>query len=189
VAWIVGLAGEILLLVARISAYENQLRKQPARKRHIKWGSWEIVDISIDVFRAVLLLILIGTYLILIIAPQLPADSGDSEETTGLLSGSGIASGGSDGETDYGSIPAHPESAGWGRRTVVGKQSWWEYLRGYAIFFPYLWPSKDRRLQIMMIICFVLVLLQRGVNVLVPSQLGKVTNILSKEGALICVHG
>jgi cell shape-determining protein MreD len=32
-----------------------------------------------------------------------------------------------------------------------------------------------------MVICFVLVMLQRGVNVLVPHQLGIITDILSGE--------
>jgi hypothetical protein len=188
--WLLGLAGETLLVVARIAAYEKQLHNKPPNKRHIKWGSWEIVDLSIDVLRTVILLILIGLYLALVVIPKPHGQGDDAEETTGLLSGTGSAAG-SDGETDYGSIPANskhgaPEAsanstAGWGRRTTVGKQSWWEYLRGYAIFFPYLWPSKDRRLQILMIICFILVLLQRGVNVLVPHQLGKVTDILSGE--------
>ncbi|KAA8910126.1 hypothetical protein FN846DRAFT_1007157 [Sphaerosporella brunnea] len=188
--WILGLAGEILLVVARITTYEEGLQKKPPNKRHIKWGSWEIVDLSIDVLRAVLLLILSGTYLALIVIRKPTSQRDDAEETTGLLSTAGSASG-SDGEADYGSIPAHrkhglPEPsvnppAGWGRRTNVGKQSWWEYLRGYAIFFPYLWPSKDRKLQILMIICFCLVLLQRGINVLVPHQLGKVTDSLSGE--------
>ncbi|KAF8545255.1 hypothetical protein BDD12DRAFT_871545 [Trichophaea hybrida] len=188
--WTFGLVGEMMLLAVGITEYEKSLQRKPPKKRHIKWGSWEIADLSIDVLRALLLLILIGTYILLIVIPQPPAERGNTEETTGLLS-SGRPSSPSDGETDYGSIPAHrkhglPEPsanapAGWGRRTVVGKQSWWEYLRGYAIFFPYLWPSKDRRLQILMIICFVLVILQRGVNVLVPNQLGTVTDILSGE--------
>lgn len=187
--WVLGLVGETLLLAVGIMEYEKSLQRKPPKKRHIKWGSWEIADLSIDVLRAVLLLILVGTYILLIVIPQPPTERGNVEETTGLLS-SGRASP-SDGETDYGSIPVHRKHglpkpsanapAGWGRRTVVRKQSWWEYLRGYAIFFPYLWPSKDRRLQILMVICFVLVMLQRGVNVLVPHQLGIITDILSGE--------
>jgi hypothetical protein len=188
--WIVGLTGETILLSVGIIEYEKTLANKPPNKRHIKWGSWEIADLSIDVLRAVLLLILIAVYILLIVVPQPPVERGNAEETTGLLDGSRAPSPDSD-PADYGSIPAHrkhglPEPsanapAGWGRRTVVGKQSWWEYLRGYAIFFPYLWPSKDRRLQILMILCFALVMLQRGVNVLVPHQLGKVTDILSGE--------
>lgn len=155
--------------------------------RHIRWGSWQIVDLSIDLLRIMLLLLLVGTYVCLIVVPTpVRGDTGSAEETTGLLNGAA-----SNGVADYGSTPPHqkhgfPEPsadapAGWGRRTTVGKQSWWEYLRGYTIFFPYLWPSKQRRLQVLMVICFILVLLQRGINVLVPRQLGKVTDILSGD--------
>jgi len=180
-----------MLVVARITAYrEHQQKKHPGGKRHIKWGSYEIMDISIDMLRTCILLILIITYLVLIVIPTPAAQRGDAEETIGLLANGNGAE--SDGEqAEYGSIPAHrkhglPEPsakapAGWGRRTNVGKQSWWEYMRGYAIFFPYLWPSKDRRLQIVMVICFILVTLQRGINVAVPHQLGRVTDILSGE--------
>ncbi|KAI5797511.1 hypothetical protein DFH27DRAFT_526268 [Peziza echinospora] len=95
---------------------------------------------------------------------------------------------------DYGSIangktngkPGLPEpqsetTAGWGRRNVIGvRQSWWEYLRGYAVFFPYLWPSNSRWLQLLVVISFILVTLQRAINILVPYQLGKVTDLLTK---------
>jgi ABC-type transport system involved in Fe-S cluster assembly fused permease/ATPase subunit len=56
-------------------------------------------------------------------------------------------------------------------------------LKGYSIFFPYLWPSKSTRLQVIVVICFVLVSLQRAINILVPIQAGKVTNQLeNKDG-------
>ena len=187
--WIIGLAGELLLVAARAAAYENGLQRKPPGKQHIKWGSWEILDITVDSLRTFLLLILIVSYVVLIVAPQPLSANGDAEETSGLLSGASAP--GSSDEADYGSIPtglkgtSPNESAGWGRRAVVAKQSWWEYLRGYAIFFPYLWPEKDRRLQITMIICFVLVALQRLVNVMVPHQLGKVTDLLSQPDGML----
>lgn len=201
--WILGFVGETLLLAVGIIDYEKALQAKPPKKRHIKWGSWEIADLSIDVLRALLLLVLIGTYIALVIAPPPPAARrrGSPDETAGLLASPSNPA--SDGEADYGAVPpaaarakhanhglaTTTTAAGWGRRTVVSKQSWWEYLRGYAIFFPYLWPSKDRRLQILMVLCFILVMLQRGVNVLVPNQLGIVTDILSGEdGEGLSVH-
>jgi ATP-binding cassette, subfamily B, vacuolar membrane transporter HMT1/ACLQ len=60
-------------------------------------------------------------------------------------------------------------------------KSWWEYCRDYAIFFPYLWPSKVPRLQGVIMICFVLLLLQRVVNIMVPFQVGVVTDILESS--------
>ncbi len=63
--------------------------------------------------------------------------------------------------------------------TTVPNKTWWEYLKGYSLFFPYLWPSKSFRLQVIVVVCFILVLLQRAVNIAVPMQMGIVTNELS----------
>lgn len=59
-------------------------------------------------------------------------------------------------------------------------RSWWEYLRGYHVFFPYLWPAKEFRLQMLVLVCFVLVILQRAVNVMVPIRLGILVNALAE---------
>ncbi|CAN8096835.1 unnamed protein product [Discula destructiva] len=58
-------------------------------------------------------------------------------------------------------------------------RSWWEYIRGYHVFFPYLWPAKEPRLQVLVCLCFALVILQRIVNVLVPIRLGLLVNALA----------
>lgn len=145
--------------------------------------NWDLVGLSISATRIFLLLLLVSLYLVLVVAPKPSAPESDSEETTPLLSGTVSPSGSG---PDYGAskngVPAPDEPAGWARKMTLTKQSWWEYLHGYTIFFPYLWPSKDRRLQVLMVICFVLVILQRGVNVLVPHQLGKIVNILDPKG-------
>ncbi|KAL1958442.1 hypothetical protein VTO42DRAFT_4543 [Malbranchea cinnamomea] len=74
-----------------------------------------------------------------------------------------------------------PAEAAWVRPTTIPSTSWWEYLSGYALFLPYLWPSKSRRLQLTVVLCLMLVLLQRVVNVLVPYQIGVITNALSGD--------
>lgn len=192
--WIFGICGESVLLATKIITYEEDLDRHNGspehenegvlKKKHgsIFVGNWDIVDLSIDVLRLFLLLLLVSLYIILVVAPKPPAQETDSEETTPLLSGAVSPSGSG---PDYGAskngVPSPDQPAGWARKMTLTKQSWWEYLRGYTIFFPYLWPSKSRRLQFLMIICFVLVILQRGVNVLVPHQLGKITDILSGE--------
>ena len=67
--------------------------------------------------------------------------------------------------------------------TTAPNRTWWEYLKGYSLFFPYLWPSKSFRLKVVVVICFFIVILQRMVNMAVPLQVGKVTTELSKPGA------
>jgi hypothetical protein len=70
----------------------------------------------------------------------------------------------------------------WSRPTGAPSRSWWEYLKGYRVFFPYLWPSKDCRLQIVVLICFVIVICQRYVNLMVPHLIGSIVDNLSGEG-------
>ena len=95
----------------------------------------------------------------------------------GAADGGATAGGGAGGKNrGTGDAPS-----GWERPTTTPSRNWWEYLKGYAIFFPYLWPSKDRRLQLTVVLCFIIVIAQRGVNLLVPIQSGIITNILSGE--------
>ncbi|KAB8274682.1 P-loop containing nucleoside triphosphate hydrolase protein [Aspergillus minisclerotigenes] len=49
---------------------------------------------------------------------------------------------------------------------------WLDYVVGFSTLFPFLWPSDSRRLQLRAIFCFVLLVIQRVVNILVPHQLG-----------------
>lgn len=66
------------------------------------------------------------------------------------------------------------EHAAFYRPTKVPHKTWWEYSRGYTLFFPYLWPKDSTVLQFQVLICFILVVIQRFVNALVPLQLGQV---------------
>lgn len=59
-----------------------------------------------------------------------------------------------------------------GRLGEASSDSWWGYLKGYRIFFPYMWPSKSRRLQVILLVCLCLTISQLVVNALVPFQTG-----------------
>jgi ATP-binding cassette, subfamily B, vacuolar membrane transporter HMT1/ACLQ len=76
---------------------------------------------------------------------------------------------------------APADNAAFYRPTTAQARSWWEYLRGYSLFFPYLWPSTSVRLQLIVVLCFSLVLAQRLMNLLVPYQIGLVTDLLAGE--------
>lgn len=73
------------------------------------------------------------------------------------------------------------EEAGFYRPEKLPHTTWFEYLRGYSVFFPYMWPTKQVRLQAIVVICFVLLCLQRWVNIMVPLQIGALTNELSGD--------
>ncbi|KAI1133000.1 ABC transporter-like protein [Nemania abortiva] len=73
------------------------------------------------------------------------------------------------------------EEAGFYRPEKLPHTTWLEYLRGYSVFFPYMWPKKKPKLQVVILLCFVLLVLQRWVNIMVPYQIGLVTNQLTDK--------
>ncbi|KAI1310907.1 ABC transporter-like protein [Xylaria venustula] len=73
------------------------------------------------------------------------------------------------------------DEAGFYRPEKLPHTTWLEYLRGYSVFFPYMWPTKKPRLQLVVLLCFVLLVLQRWVNIMVPYQIGLVTNELTEN--------
>nr|CAA78419.1 HMT1 [Schizosaccharomyces pombe] len=64
-------------------------------------------------------------------------------------------------------------------------KSWAEYFRSFSTLLPYLWPTKDYRLQFQIFICIVLLFLGRAVNILAPRQLGVLTEKLTKHSEKI----
>ncbi|POR36071.1 Heavy metal tolerance protein [Tolypocladium paradoxum] len=71
------------------------------------------------------------------------------------------------------------EPAAFYRPEKLPQRTWWEYLRGYSLFFPYLWPKDTLVLKLHVMVCFGLVVLQRLVNVSVPYQIGRVVTHLN----------
>lgn len=143
---------------------------------------WEIGLLAVALFRAVMLFAVVFLYFAcsFYLRRKDNTTSGSVSERTPLLQAAGeTSSAGTQGEEGEGSQQQQkPKPAGPGK---TPSKTWWQYLSGYAIFFPYVWPSKSRRLQITVLICFVLLMLQRVVNVLVPYQVGVITDELSND--------
>ncbi|KAF0322172.1 ABC transporter [Colletotrichum asianum] len=53
---------------------------------------------------------------------------------------------------------------------------WLGYIQDFAIFLPYLIPKKDRKVQLSIFLCLLSIAGRRVLNVLIPSQLGRVTD-------------
>lgn len=182
-SWLVIVVGEVLILSQTIVSF----RLAPKNDR---WNKWQIAQVSVASFRIVWTGIMSAIWLLLYwLYKRHEKANKDSSEGASLLgessesqtpNGYGATQGSKDGEgkTDK---KEEAQADGWARRTKTPEGAWYEYIKGYTIFFPYLWPSKDRKLQVVMVICFILVFLQRGINVLIPDQLGKITDILSGE--------
>ena len=193
VPWCVAVPFELAILGASLSLYINVHHEpvvgDPAggvlRKSITLWESLIVASNSVRVlFLATLVtMYMFNTIRAKVISRKAAHQPNGISESTGLLDGSNAERGTTNGE-GYGSTnqqDSKPTDA-WVRPTTIPSTSWWEYLSGYSLFFPYLWPSKSRRLQIIVVVCFGLIILQRIVNVLVPYQVGVITNVLSEEG-------
>ncbi|GFF76443.1 heavy metal tolerance protein [Aspergillus udagawae] len=196
IPWIIAIPFELAIVGASLSIYST-IHHEPVvgnpsggRLRQGMTG-WESMEIVSNCIRVLMLAILVIIYLFCSISARTSARKAARDQTHGPTESTGLldpahAETGTNG-TAYGSThaaqgnqqPSKPADP-WVRPTTVPSTSWWEYLSGYSLFFPYLWPSKSRQLQLIVIICFILVVLQRVVNVLVPYQVGVITNILSK---------
>ncbi|CAI7579936.1 unnamed protein product [Penicillium glandicola] len=53
---------------------------------------------------------------------------------------------------------------------------WWDYLRGFSIFLPYLVPRKNRRVQLCIATSIFCLTCHRALNILIPQQLADVTD-------------
>jgi ATP-binding cassette, subfamily B, vacuolar membrane transporter HMT1/ACLQ len=180
--WVVALVVELLRLATFLAVHQ---RKGPL-------DGWNASEVVINVVRVFFILGLVFLYFLFTVVIKNRRENASMEEASPLLTHS-IQSNGSAGRVNnYGAtrsarqreIIEEDEQPGWVRPEKVPSRSWFEYIRGYSVFFPYLWPSKDRKLQIVVVVCFLLVLVQRGVNVLVPYQLGIITNALSRENGI-----
>ncbi|KIW00780.1 uncharacterized protein PV09_07760 [Verruconis gallopava] len=189
------LATWILAVVAEAAVFALDVA---IKRRDHKIDIWEGLDVAITLVRFLVLFALLGFYLVFTkLSPQNTNYDSDVSESSSLLprndasqaSLNGMANGTSGYGTTggrkhgHGGHPHHGggDEPGWVRPQKNPSRSWWEYLKRYSILFQYLWPSKDLRLQLMMILCVCIVIVQRGVNVLVPYQVGVITNELSGD--------
>lgn len=192
---------EVILLATSIKLYKDTHEELNVRnpgygrlREHMT--QWEVAEVLTAVARITVLLALSGFYLISAVSrnaknreAQAASNVEASAESSSLLPDAGSQNGTANGQASgYGTAATggkhkHTEGAppGWERPTSTPSRSWWEYLKGYTLFFPYLWPTKDRKLQLALIMCFTIVILQRGINVLVPYEVGVITDILSGE--------
>jgi len=99
--------------------------------------------------------------------------------------------------TSHGSVPinggkkpSEPAAAGWERPEKNPPRSWIDYLKSYTILFPYLWPSNNRKLQVILFTCMLIVALMRVVQLAVIIEIGVITDYLSGEyGAIVMPWG
>ncbi|KAK5165914.1 ATP-binding cassette-type vacuolar membrane transporter Hmt1 [Saxophila tyrrhenica] len=190
--WTVATVMEILLLGASIAVYSTSHHESVVgdpdggRLRH-GMTEWEITEVILDFGRIFILLGLISFYTLFVYLRNYRMRQATQEEQTGLLAEdraehNGTATGPSNGYGTNGKPKGPSEApAGWEKPKETPSRSWWEYIRAYAVFLPYIWPSKDKVLQFKFVLCIIIVIIQRGVQVLVPVQTGAITTALAGD--------
>ncbi|KAJ5094193.1 hypothetical protein N7456_010054 [Penicillium angulare] len=200
ICWSVAIPIELVILSTSLSIYTS-VHHEPVVgdpeggriRRSITL--WETLEVSSNAVRILLLFALVILYASKSIScknhDKKHGHHNGSTESTSLLDSSSAENGAANGNGNghsYGATngtngingtngSAKPQDP-WVRPTTMPSTSWWEYLSGYSLFFPYLWPSKSRRLQIVFVACFILLVAQRVVNVLVPNQVDAITTAL-----------
>ena len=193
VSWSLSTAFEMTIVATSASIYTKPHREPTVGNKYggplrTRTTIWETLEIALGIIRILVLVLLVACYIFRIALPKSGArkkiEHASMSETTSLLD----AMGEPHSEDGYNSTDGQrtPDSTEpWVRPTKTPTTNWWEYLSGYSLFFPYIWPTKSRQLQIVAVICFGLLVLQRVVNLLVPYQVGVITDSLSlSEGKL-----
>ncbi|KAH7037772.1 heavy metal tolerance protein [Microdochium trichocladiopsis] len=199
VVWTIALILEIVIFVCDFSVLSGPHKLMidlKTNKYKIVTGpdGYDVIDLSCAVIRIGLLvsMVLVYTGLEVYHWQHVRAKQRrfDTNETTPLLrngngnahhySSNGTADMGTDGASSPRSHQVVDEEAGFYRPEKLPNTTWYEYLRGYSVFFPYMWPNNKPSLQIIVVICFILLILLRVVNMAVPWQVGVVTNELSR---------
>jgi ATP-binding cassette, subfamily B, vacuolar membrane transporter HMT1/ACLQ len=204
VFWCIAFVGDLLILVSDVviltRPHNVMINLEGSRYQVINGtNTWDNVDLALSGLR---LGVLAGVIIVYCAVAWLRKQverarseesySSDADETTPLMNGhvNGYTSNGHarngvpispNGGGQGSSAPTVDEEAAFYRPEKLPHTTWFEYLRGYSVFFPYMWPSKHFRLQAIVVVCFILLVLQRIVNVMVPIQIATVTDELSGD--------
>lgn len=75
-------------------------------------------------------------------------------------------------------------------KRLKSEGSWIAYVKGFMVFFPYIWPVGNRRLQLHVVLVGLCLLAGNGLNFMIPRQYGAVLDSLggaSKESPWVQV--
>ncbi|KAI1432865.1 P-loop containing nucleoside triphosphate hydrolase protein [Xylaria sp. CBS 124048] len=160
-AWVIGAFIEIV--IAAVCHSQQKLISVP---------SWLLDDLlALAAARVVVLLVMIS----LVIRREYElkrAESGTASERRPLLENGGGPANGYGGTAAVSGKPAAKKARD------PSKSNWFDYIAGTRVLFPYLWPSNSPLHQATVLICVVLLIAQRVVNILVPLQLGVLVDAL-----------
>jgi hypothetical protein len=71
------------------------------------------------------------------------------------------------------------------RKRLEEQGGWLNYLKGFSLFLPYLWPKDNRKVQLCLIVLAADVVVDRFLNILIPRQIGIITNKLTMNDGIM----
>ncbi|CAG7961500.1 unnamed protein product [Penicillium olsonii] len=149
---------------------------------------WEpIAQVTISSVRLSLLLVVVIAILLEI---RLREKKKTSEESRPFLNGNHTTYGTTNGHNSDNSVSSESESESDadpknGRAARVKKLrdeqlqtygGWWDYLKGFSIFLPYLVPRNNRPVQLCVVVSVACLACHRVLNIVIPQQLADVTD-------------
>lgn len=191
-SWLIAMVMEPTVFVLEILASRDQEDIQAS----------STIFVAIAVVRYVILLAIVLMFFLLHGNPAevatdeertllLPKPDRNSEGESSADSGYGTNTETSNTETtntETANSPTGPESP-WERQDRLAREqmekrlksegSWFAYVKGFMVFFPYVWPVNNRRLQAYAVLVGVCLLAGNALNFLIPRQLGAVMDSLS----------
>jgi ABC-type transport system involved in Fe-S cluster assembly fused permease/ATPase subunit len=203
ITWSIAALLEITLLGASFGVYTTEHREpkvgDPRGGRLRKdMTEWEITEVTLDLVRVILLIAIVAFYCLFVYlqgASKTRSMAARESERQSLLGGEhtengdtpehangyGTTNGTTNGTPNGKPAAAKPAPAGWEKPMQAPARSWWEYIRAYGVFVPYIWPHKDTRLKVYFVLAILIVIVQRAIQLLVPYQAGRITDVLAGE--------
>jgi ATP-binding cassette, subfamily B, vacuolar membrane transporter HMT1/ACLQ len=183
---------ELLIIGTSLQIYtephnEPRVSDPIGGKFRTKITGWEVFEIIVYISRLVLLLglsILYVIYKILQKRSKSRPPSRDSEEEPLLDSNEGDHSpsnGHAYGTANGKSTETKNDDDAWAKPKETPSVTWFQYIKGFWVLVPYLWPAKSRKLQLLALTSFALMISQRIINVFVPILTGMITDRLSGQ--------
>jgi ATP-binding cassette, subfamily B, vacuolar membrane transporter HMT1/ACLQ len=187
--WLAALPIELLIIGASLQIYtiphnEPKVGDQQGGNYRKKITPWEAIEMVIYFCRIAFILGLLVIYLGYKFASRKSKESRESdsqsERTPLLANGNPESAGNGHAHANHQAEPKEPVDA-WAKPTEAPKLTWYQYLRGFVVLIPYLWPKKSIKLQILAGSCFLIMISQRAINVFVPIMTGRITDALSGD--------
>ncbi|ETN37587.1 uncharacterized protein HMPREF1541_07209 [Cyphellophora europaea CBS 101466] len=191
--WLVSLPLDSIILGASLQIYkaphhDPKVGDQQGGQFREEITGWEVIEVIVYFVRILLLLGMSIFFIIYKISPTKTASASDgaSSERAPLLNGGAEGENGHPNGHAYGTgqnAHTEPKEQGdaWAKPTETPSVTWYQYLRGFVVLIPYLWPKKSIKLQALATACFLIMVSQRIINLFVPIMTGRIVNALSGD--------